>query len=299
MAAELYIARRVRRFSRAHNGAIDVEHLLYAGLTRSAIRARVRRGRLVLIFTAVYAVGDPELLPLVRQSGALLSVGSDSVISQRSAAAVWRLAEVDPNVIDVTVIGRRPRPRTGVKLHYAKTLTDITTHQNLRLTNVPRTLIDFAAQASASELTHAFGEARAKWRLTDPKLKAALKRTPRNHPGAAIVRAMLAEGGTYDRSKAERLMRTLCRQAELPQPVTNVMLNGHLVDFLWPDRKLIVEIDGYGTHGTRQAFEADRRRDRGHIANGYAVIRITWAQLENEPMAVIAAIAQALARRAA
>ena len=36
------------------------------------------------------------------------------------------------------------------------------------------------------------------------------------------------------------------------------MLQGHLVDFLWPELRLIVEVDGYGTHGNRAAFEADR-----------------------------------------
>jgi very-short-patch-repair endonuclease len=94
-------------------------------------------------------------------------------------------------------------------------------------------------------------------------------------------------------------MRRHLDAAGLPQPLANVILHRHLVDFLWPEERLIVEVDGYGTHGNRQAFEADRRRDRTHVAAGYVVVRITWPQLQNEPMAVIAAIAQALARRAA
>jgi very-short-patch-repair endonuclease len=77
------------------------------------------------------------------------------------------------------------------------------------------------------------------------------------------------------------------------------MLHGFLVDFLWPEYKLIVEVDGHGTHGTRLAFESDRRRDQVHVAHGYVVVRITWMQLQYEPMAVIARIAQALAHRRA
>jgi very-short-patch-repair endonuclease len=198
-------------------------------------------------------------------------------------------------VIDVTVIGGKPRPRLGVRLHSAQALTDVTSRNNLRLTTPARTLIDFAAQASSSELADAFGDARANRLLTDRKLGDTLARVPSNHPGAAIVRAILKEGGTYDRSKGECLMRRLCRQAELPQPRVNVHLNGFLVDFCWPEQRLIVEVDGYGTHGNRQAFEADRRRDQAHVAAGYVVIRITWRQLENEPFAVTARIAQALA----
>ncbi len=160
-------------------------------------------------------------------------------------------------------------------------------------------MIDLAAEASAAELAEAFGEARAKRLVTDAELKAALSSLPPNHCGAAIVRRLLREGGsTYDRSKAERLMRRLLKTAGLPQPRVNVMLGGYLVDFLWPDAKLIVEVDGYATHGDRTAFENDRLRDQAHAAAGYVVVRITWRQLQHEPLAVVARIAQILARRA-
>jgi very-short-patch-repair endonuclease len=299
MGVDWSLAREVRTRSRAHNGAIAVEELRRLGLTRDAIRARVRRGRLVWAFPGVYVVGDPELMPLAMQSAALLSLGDKAVLSHRSAAAIWGLAQPDPQVIDVTLIGANRRGREGVRLHRVKSLTDTTTHSNLRLTTPARTLIDFASQASSSELADAFGDARAKRLITDAKLNAALKRAPRNHPGAAAVRTMLREGGTYDRSKAERLMRALCRKAELSQPLTNVLLNGHLVDFYWPEHRLIIEVDGYGTHGNRQAFENDRRRDQAHVAAGDVVIRITWQQLQHEPIAIAARIAQALAQRAA
>lgn len=92
-------------------------------------------------------------------------------------------------------------------------------------------------------------------------------------------------------------MRRLCHEADLPQPLTNVLVNGHLTDFYWPEQRLIVEVDGYGTHGNRTAFENDRRRDQIQFAAGYQVVRITWNQLRNEPLAVMARIAQALVQR--
>ena len=301
MGVEPALARRIARIQRSQNGAIGGEQLRAAGLTRDAIRARIARGRLVRIFRDVYAAGDPNVMPLVLPAGALLALGPDSFISHRSAAAVWDLAEADPAVIDITVVGRNPRPRQAIRLHRVKHLhpADTTARSNLRLTSLARTTIDFAAQATSSERHHAFAEARAKHRLTDPALHKALDRLPKNHPGAAIVRAMLDSNDTYDRSKAERIMRTLSTRAQLPQPIVNRILHGFLVDFLWPDAKLIVEVDGHGTHGTRWAFENDRRRDQVHAAAGYVVIRVTWEQLQNEPLAVIARIAQALALRLA
>ena len=49
----------------------------------------------------------------------------------------------------------------------------------------------------------------------------------------------------------------------------------------WPDQKLIVEVDGYGTHGDRRAFETDRLRDQRLLAAGWRVARVTdWQMTE-------------------
>jgi very-short-patch-repair endonuclease len=63
---------------------------------------------------------------------------------------------------------------------------------------------------------------------------------------------------------------------------------------VWPKQRLIVEVDGYTYHRHRAAFERDRRRDQQLIAAGYRIIRVTWIQLRDHPIAVITTIAQAL-----
>ena len=56
---------------------------------------------------------------------------------------------------------------------------------------------------------------------------------------------------------------------------------GHEVDLHWPDVKLIVEIDGYGTHDHRRAFETDRLRDQRLLVAGWRVARVTdWQMTE-------------------
>ena len=59
------------------------------------------------------------------------------------------------------------------------------------------------------------------------------------------------------------------------------------VDFVWHEQRVIVETDGFGTHGTRQAFQRDRRRDQLLTLAGWRVIRFTWDQVTNEPRYVI------------
>jgi very-short-patch-repair endonuclease len=300
--SNVVVARQVRRVLRRQNSAIHGRQLRAAGLTRSAIRARVARGALVAVFREVYVAGDLELLPLARESAALLSLGPASLLSHRSAAAVWGFAAKGSS-IDVTVIDSHPRPRAGIAIHRVKTLHpgDTATEANLRITSPARTMIDFATEASGSELEEAFGEARAKHLINDAKLDQALRRSPANHPGAACIRHLLRSdpATTYTRSKAERLLRRLLKAAGLPEPRVNVSLLGYTADFLWPEHELILEVDGYGSHGHRLAFERDRRRDQVHIAAGYTVIRVTWEQLKSEPFGVIARIAQGLASRAA
>ena len=172
-------------------------------MTRAAIRARVKRGGLVAVFRDIYVAGDPELLPLARESAALLSLGPASFLSHRTAAAIWGLARANPKMIDVTVINSHPRPRPGVRLHNVANLDprDFAKKFHLRVTSPARALIEFASQATSSELEHAFGEARAEGLVNDEKLNRALQRAPQNHPGAAIVRRLLGSepGATYSR----------------------------------------------------------------------------------------------------
>jgi very-short-patch-repair endonuclease len=73
------------------------------------------------------------------------------------------------------------------------------------------------------------------------------------------------------------------------------MVQGLEVDFVWRERRLIVEIDGFAFHGNRVAFEQDRDRDSRLAAAGYRVIRFTWRQLTGQPEGVLIRLGQALA----
>ncbi|HEX2167269.1 MAG TPA: DUF559 domain-containing protein [Longimicrobiales bacterium] len=66
---------------------------------------------------------------------------------------------------------------------------------------------------------------------------------------------------------------------------------------LWRTERLVVEIDGFAFHGSRDSFERDRRRDAVLTAAGLRVMRVTWRQLTGTPEALLVSIAQALARR--
>lgn len=303
MAVARAVDQQIAELAQAQNGVITWRQLITFGLTPAAIRARTARHALLPVLHSVYAVADPALLPLALESAALLSLGRGTAISHRSAAALWGIVEEASSAVEVTLVGRHVRPRPGIKLHRVNRLhpADLRTRSNLVVTAPARTIIDLAGMVSSPELERTFGDARAKRLLSQQELESALSRAPKNHPGAAAIRRRLAtdRGSTYTRSRAEALIRRLLADAQLPQPLVNCRVAGLTVDFLWPQERLVLEVDGYATHGHRLAFEGDRKRDQVLTAGGYTVIRITWRQLRDEPIAVAARIAQALAVRAA
>ena len=117
-------------------------------------------------------------------------------------------------------------------------------------------------------------------------------------PGGPRLSAALAAylgGPPPTRSDLERRALELFERAGMARPRVNTLIHtdgGPLeVDFCWPDRRLVVETDGFEHHGTRGAFERDRRRDQLLRAAGWTAVRVTWRQLYATPGDVIAAVA--------
>jgi very-short-patch-repair endonuclease len=98
-----------------------------------------------------------------------------------------------------------------------------------------------------------------------------------------------------NRSDLERVFLALCRRHRLPQSEVNVRVGSFEVDFLWRDRELIVETDGFRHHGDRVAFEADRSRDGRLQSLGYRVLRFTYRQVRDEARQVASALHALLA----
>lgn len=300
--AVIAVEAQIGTLARAQHGIISRAQLLEAGLTPAAVRWRLQRAHLRPIHRGVYAVADPALLRLSAESAALIATGPESALSHRTAAALWGIAPAAGGAVHVLVTGESLRRHGGVVTHRVARLgpVDLATHDNLRLTAPARTVIDFATDAPLSEVERALSEGRALKLISDTRLAAALYRLPRNYPGAAKIRALLRRqvGRVITRSERERTLLALLEAAGLPKPLVNVSLRGYVPDFYWPDYKLALEFDGFGTHGSRPSFERDRKRDQVLATLGIQTIRATWLQLEHEPVALVVRIGQALAARA-
>jgi very-short-patch-repair endonuclease len=266
------------------HGIVTVAQLLEAGFSRSAVSHRVRRGWLVAVFRGVYQVG-PVRAPRGLEMAAVLATGG--MLSHHSAASLWGIRAHDGDV-HVSVSGRDQRPRPGLRIHRSLSL-NAAVQDGLPLTTPTRTIHDLATCLPQPELDRAVEQAQILHLATRDEIAADLPRR-----GRPALRAALDNEPQLTRSEAERRLLALIRQARLPRPQTNVILGGYEVDLFWPDQRLVVEVDGYAYHSTRQAFERDRARDTALQAAGYRVVRFTWRQIVREPHAVVAQLARLL-----
>ncbi len=289
--------RAVAGIAAVQDNIVTWEQLIAAGVGRGAIGYRLSAGCVHRLHRGVYLVGHAPPTHMGRTRAAILACGAGAAVSHRSAAELWGMLPEGDGDIHITVVGRNPGLRPGIETHRATELLghEIRSIRGIPVTSPARTICDIAGGDCTHHAEEALEQARVRQLVTDRRLRDVIGRAP-TRAGSAFIRALLAgeNGAGYTRSKAERTMRALVRSAEVPQPLVNAQLHGFLVDFLWIDASLVVEVDGYEFHGDRAAFERDRRRDQVLTAAGYRVIRVTWRQLRDEPMAVIARLAQAL-----
>ena len=287
---------RIFEAARRHHGVISHAQLERLGLSREAIKSRLRRGRLAPLHRGVYALG-PILKPEGFWLAAVLACGLGAVLSHRAAAAHWGLLAAAGRV-DVSVPSRNGRAcRRGIAIHRPLRLgpDDVTVHDGIPITTVARTLLDLAATSPRRVLDRAVNEAEV-LRLFDLfalELAAVGHRGGRK-AGAAVERYDPLMGLT--RSELEKRFLELCRDAGLSAPLVNYTVVGYKVDFLWPDARRIVETNGWATHGTRRGFERDHTRDLALESAGYGVTRLSYRQVTLERIATARALKKLLRR---
>jgi very-short-patch-repair endonuclease len=261
--------RAISALAARQHGIVTTAQLAQAGIGPNAVAHRVAHGRLVRIHRGVYQVG-PIAAPRGPEMAAVLATGG--VLSHHTAAAIWTI-RAHSGPVHVTVTGEARRQRAGVHIHRSLSL-NVAVQHGLPVITPARTLRDLAAHLPQHELDRATEQAQILNLATRAEIAGQLPRR-----GRRALTAALDDEPRLTRSEAERRFLALIRAARLPLPETNVRVLGYEVDMLWREQKLIVEVDGFGYHGTRAAFERDRARDAMLQVAGYRVVRITWRQI--------------------
>lgn len=272
------------------NRLVTLEQLTTIGLTRHQIEHRIATVRLVPRYRGVYVVGPGPLTAEGEWLAATLFAGPGSAVSHYPAAARWELKAWRPGaIIDITAPRRIAAPK-GLRAHRSELPFDERTIRGgVPITTTGRTILDCAAQMTVRETERLINEARVLRLPIRPSLATLISRHPHRR-GVATARAALAAfaaGRTHTRSELEERFLAFLDRHGFPRPRTNQDVRTHLgtlnVDCLWPAERLIIELDGYSTHGSRPAFTRDRRRDRALRIAGWHPSRLTWEDLDDGP----------------
>ena len=178
--------------------------------------------------------------------------------------------------------GGRQR-RKGIRVHRSSNLgpDQVTIWRNIPVTRPARTILDMAPRLSLRELERTIDEAHYRGLADEEALRATLIANPGHHGAKAlgVVVSTHEPGSTWTRSEIEEWVLGLCRERGFAAPRVNELVLGYEVDFHWPEERLVVEVDAWGSHGRRRNFEADRVRDARLIAGGWRPVRITRVRM--------------------
>jgi very-short-patch-repair endonuclease len=199
--------------------------------------------------------------------------------------------------------GAKDEGHWGVWLHQTRRLEsfEVVVERGIPVATIERVLLDLSARTDSKQLERIFVQAYKTGRLSWPRLGRVLERG-RGRKGIRKLRCIAQEvdpRALETRSVTEIDFLALCREANLSIPSVNVLVEDHLVDFLWPAQKVVVETDSWSHHGDPPAFERDHQTDVDLIAAGYDVHRTTYKMLERNPSPFLNNVRRAVRTRTA
>jgi len=265
----------IAKIAARQHGVIRFVQLLWAGLDRHGIQRRVNGRRLHRLYRGVYAVGHPGVSDKGHMLAAVFACGDGSALGHLHAASLCNVSRFRlPARIDV-VVPRQCRPPTAIRAHRCRGLgrRDVMTHQRIPVTRLARTLVDLSDVLTSYQLACVIHEAAFRGLFSVAATRDAIARANGRHHLKRLERAIeLHLGGSAGTrsNREDAFLRHI--EGRVDEPLVGTHLLNERVDFHWPDRNLVVEIDG-GPHGRPPTRRDDARRDAKLTAAGYTVLR--------------------------
>ncbi len=273
------------------------------GWTPRQARRRVDAGRWQVVVGSALASTATAIGPWQLAHSVLLTWPA-AVISHELAGALHGLP-VDPAGVGTATVPHAHGLRAHGLRAYRSPLAadDIGQLGGLPVTGEARTMLDLLAKLPWDDARSLWSWLVTRRRMDLALLEGGLSRRS-GLVGTPQLRRLLAVSRSGSLSAAEDRFHDLLGRGGIAGWAANapVQLDGGViavVDVLFAAARLVVEIDGYGAHSSRETFQRDRRRQNQLIAAGYTVLRFTWQDLEQRPGAVVAEVVAALQRAAA
>ena len=260
-------------------------------------------GRWVVVLGSVYAEATARLSEASLAWAASLGTGTESIVSHSTAARLWGFAvPADPEVH--VIVPRDARVRIpGLRAHRIG-ITDAEVARvvgvvcSSRLPTTIDCLLWLPEESGRALMTDGLRQRL----LTVEEVRRELARTGQRH-GLARAWSVLGDVRDAPYSEAEVRVHRVLREAGIHGWRANVGVHDAegligVVDLLFDEAALVIEIDGRAYHSDDVAFQRDRRRQNRLVRAGYTVLRFTWDDIVNRPTDVVRLVRQMLARLA-
>ncbi|MEI4270383.1 type IV toxin-antitoxin system AbiEi family antitoxin domain-containing protein [Klenkia sp. LSe6-5] len=291
----------VRAAAARQHGVVTRRDLVRAGVGDQEIRTRVARGEWVRLRRGVYVAADVLAAASTRRrrhviacSAALLTLGRPGVaLGGLSAAAVWGLP-IPAADHAVTVLDPEQSLRsTGLRVLTAPLPPgSVTTHLDLPVTTMARTVAD-CARLESLELALCVADA-ARWddRLTRAELDAVVEGM-RGWRGAAAARCVadLCRAGVESPLETRVRLRLVEAGIAEPELLVTIRADGRVIeaDGWWDAAGVVMECDGrvkyrdpWGGSTTEQKHWDEKRRAEVATAAGVRFWRVADEDLRSD-----------------
>ena len=271
---------RLKRLADRQCGRVSAAQFGALGIESWSIARWVDAGYLHPVHPRVYAVGHRAPSVEADLWAAVLYAGPGAMLSH-ATALWWRgLLDHQPWPLQVAT-PRRCRSLDGIRV-YGRRTHERSPHKGLPTTTIEQALLDFAASAPIERIRHVLANADYHKVLDIPTLQVIAGNA---RPGSTKLKNALTRHEpklARTRSALERRFVTVCERAGIPLPEVNVYVEGVLVDAVWRERRLVVELDGKDNHSSWAQIQEDRSKELRLRAAAFDVVRYGTRQLDEE-----------------
>jgi very-short-patch-repair endonuclease len=238
-----------------------------------------------------------------RLRAALMRAGDRAAVAERSAGERYDLEGVRAPRPEI-VVPYRTRARTdfAVVTHGDERALMVRTVRGVRTTGVEATLLRLAHVLETEPFEIACEDARRRRLTSIGALEHYLERhARRGRPGVTAFRRLLAELDPDHpaRSTLEVKTRRLLAASGLGGFVREFPLqwNGctYRYDFTFPDRRVILEVNGRRWHDDASDYEYDHEKWSVPARQGYRIVFATWDKVTRRPGELLGELITALA----
>lgn len=287
---DMWLEGKIRAAAASQHGLVRRPQLIQMGVTDANIRWRLDTGRLRQIHPGVYYLDS--VLPTWKTEvlAGVFAAGDGALASHRTAAVLWGLDAIYGRMIELTVpFNEEPEPEKVI-VHRTRRVNAGSIVNGIAATSPEKTLLDIARFMPERTLLKAARSAVRKRLTTSEKMDMSIGiYGGRGVTGTRKYRRVVAfVADDQSASVSEIDLKHIVLVADIPPPIQQLRINlpdgsNAYPDFAWPDRKRIVEVDGFEAHGTPEQLQHDLWRQNQLMELGWEIRRFTATEIREDP----------------